>query len=91
LPALESMACGVPAVVSNVYSLPEVTGGAAVQVNPESVEEIAEGAARLLGGRTFYDEYRRAGLARSREFRWDVCARKHIGAFERAVSLFARK
>lgn len=85
LPALESMACGVPVVVSNVYSLPEVTGGAAVQVNPESVEEIADGVARLLRDERFYAECQQAGLARSRLFQWSLCAQKHVEAFERVV------
>lgn len=91
IPALESMACGVPVVVSNTYSLPEVTGEAAVQVNPESVEEIAQGVARLLSDAAFYAECRRAGVARSREFRWDVCGQKHLEAFERAIQIFAAR
>ncbi|MEE9233976.1 MAG: glycosyltransferase family 1 protein [Candidatus Acidoferrales bacterium] len=91
LPALESMACGVPAVVSKLYAHPEVTGGAAVEVDPEKTEEIASAAARLLRDPAFYAERRQAGLARSRQFRWDVCARKHVEAFERAIRLFAEK
>jgi len=89
LPPLESMACGVPVVVSNVFSLPEVVGEAGEKVNPESVEEIAAATAPLLRNPALRAERSRAALARSREFRWDICARKHIEAFERAREAFA--
>lgn len=88
LPALESLACGVPAVVSNVFSLPEVVGDAASAVNPESVEEIAATVAKLLGDAALYERYRQAGLARAREFGWDTSARQHLEAFERARQLY---
>lgn len=92
LPVLESLACGVPAVVSNVFSLPEVAGDAAPAVNPEREEEIAAAAATLLGDAALYERTRRAGLARAREFRWDTSARQHLEAFERARQLYqARK
>lgn len=88
LPVLESMACGVPAVVSNVFSLPEVVGDAALGVNPESEEEIAAAAMKLLRDAALYERLRRAGLARAREFRWDTSARRHLEAFERARQLY---
>ncbi|MFQ5741634.1 MAG: glycosyltransferase [Acidobacteriota bacterium] len=82
-PALESMACEVPVIVSNVFSLPEVVGEAGVQVDPESVEAIAKGIVRLLDDRSLYERCRQAGLARSREFCWETCARKHLEVLER--------
>jgi len=48
LPPLEAMACGTPAVCSNVSSLPEVVGDAAVLVNPENVFDIARGLREAL-------------------------------------------
>ncbi len=88
LPALESLACGVPAVVSNVFSLPEVVGDAALAVNPESVDEIAGAAAKLLRDAGLYERYRQAGLARARAFGWDASAGGHLEAFERARWLY---
>jgi glycosyltransferase involved in cell wall biosynthesis len=71
LPPLEAMACGTPVVVSNVSSLPEVAGGAAVLVDPYDPASIADGIVRAVAD----EETRRAlvarGLARAREFSWE--------------------
>ena len=48
LPPLEAMACGTPVVCSNVSSLPEVVGDAAILVNPENVFDIARGIRDVL-------------------------------------------
>jgi glycosyltransferase involved in cell wall biosynthesis len=48
LPPLEAMACGTPVVTSNVSSLPEVVGDAAMLVNPENVFDIARGIRDVL-------------------------------------------
>ena len=48
LPPLEAMACGTPVVTSNVSSLPEVVGDAAILVNPENVFDIARGIREAL-------------------------------------------
>lgn len=70
LPPLEAMASGIPVVVSDVASLPEVCGDAAAYVNPHNAEEIAEQLDRVLTD----SEYRQAkvslGLERSRLFSW---------------------
>ena len=74
LPPLEAMALGIPALVSQRASLPEVCGDAALYCDPESVEDIASGLARLL-----LDEPTRATLAtrgpeRARALDWDRSA-----------------
>jgi glycosyltransferase involved in cell wall biosynthesis len=71
LPALEAMACGTPVVTSNVSSLPEVTGDAAVLVDPYEVESIAEGMHRVLTDAALSAELRAKGIARAREFSWE--------------------
>ena len=48
LPVLEAMACGVPVMTSNITSLPEVAGDAALLVDPYSVESLATGLQSLL-------------------------------------------
>ena len=71
LPPLEAMACGTPVVTSNVSSLPEVTGDAAILVDPYDVQSIADGMARVLGDPALGAELSARGIVRSREFSWE--------------------
>jgi glycosyltransferase involved in cell wall biosynthesis len=76
LPPLEAMASGTPVVTSNVSSLPEVAGGAAVLVDPYDVESIAEGLRRVLTNPALAAELRQKGLERAREFSWERSVRR---------------
>jgi glycosyltransferase involved in cell wall biosynthesis len=71
LPPLEAMASGTPVVTSNVSSMPEVTGDAAVLVDPYNVGSIVDGIARVLEDPALSAELRRKGIARAREFSWE--------------------
>jgi glycosyltransferase involved in cell wall biosynthesis len=71
LPPLEAMASGTPVVTSNVSSLPEVTGDAAVLVDPYDVDSLVDGMRRVLTDPALAAEMRRMGLARAREFSWE--------------------
>jgi glycosyltransferase involved in cell wall biosynthesis len=70
LPPLEAMASGTPVVTSNVSSLPEVAGGAALLVDPYDPEAIAGAVRMVLTDQTLREDLRRRGLARAREFSW---------------------
>ena len=84
LPVLEAMACGVPVVTSNVSSLPEVAGNAAVLVNPYSVEELSDGINRVLIDANLRERCVVKGLARAKSFTWKRCALETLKAFEEA-------
>jgi glycosyltransferase involved in cell wall biosynthesis len=71
LPPLEAMASGTPVVTSNVSSLPEVAGDAAVLVNPYDAIDIKDGIKRVLTDPILREELRRKGLQRAREFSWE--------------------
>ena len=72
LPPLEAMASGTPVVTSNVSSLPEVAGDAAVLVDPlRRRRDRRRHAPRADRSRRCADELRRKGLARAREFSWE--------------------
>lgn len=75
LPPLEAMASGLPVVTSNGTSLPEVVGDAAVLVDPEDVESIADGIRRVVQDEGLRRELTLRGIERSRSFTWDSCAR----------------
>jgi glycosyltransferase involved in cell wall biosynthesis len=76
LPPLEAMASGTPVVTSNVSSLPEVVGDAAVLVDPYDVDSIIEGMRRVLTDPALAAELRRKGLARARDFSWERSVRR---------------
>ena len=76
LPPLEAMASGTPVVTSNVSSLPEVAGDAAVLVDPYDVDSIVDGLRRVVGDRALAADLRRRGLERAREFSWERSVEK---------------
>lgn len=67
LPPLEAMGCGVPVVCSNVTSLPEAMGGAALLVDATKPEMIAEGVEKVLRDETLRRDMTRRGQARARD------------------------
>jgi len=77
-PVLEAMACGTPVVTSNNSSLPEVTGCAALLVDPRSPQEIADSVQRLLTDETLRSELTCRGLLRARQFTWEKAAKETL-------------
>jgi len=76
LPPLEAMASGTPVVTSNVSSLPEVAGDAAVLVDPYDARAIAEGIYRVLTDETLRRDLRKKGVARAGMFSWETSVRR---------------
>lgn len=74
LPPLEAMACGTPVVTSNVSSLPEVAGDAALLVDPSSVAQIAEALKRIVEDQPLRQDLAEKGIAQARKYRWDDIA-----------------
>jgi len=83
LPPLEAMACGAPVLTSNVCSLPEIMGDAAILANPLNVEEIADGIKRLVQDSSVRAILRKKGLLRAKQFTWDETARRTLQALHR--------
>jgi glycosyltransferase involved in cell wall biosynthesis len=76
LPPLEAMASGTPVVTSNVSSLPEVAGDAAMLVDPLDPAAIADGIYRVLTDQSLRQELKAKGLARSHQFSWEHSVRR---------------
>jgi glycosyltransferase involved in cell wall biosynthesis len=70
LPPLEAMASGVPVLVANTTSLPEVCGEAATYIDPANPASIATALDELLSDETLYKRKRSAGLERARGYTW---------------------
>ncbi len=83
LPPLEAMACGTPVVASRSASLPEVVGEAALLVEPEDVEGLAEALASALGDTGLRARMVAAGLEQSRQFTWEASAHKMLRVYRR--------
>ena len=86
LPVLEAMASGVPVLTSNVSSLPEVAGDAALLVDPNDEDALREGLVRLLDDSAWRTNASARGLARSRDYPWSRCVDATIDAY-RAVNV----
>jgi len=71
LPPLEAMASGTPVITSNVSSLPEVVGDAALLIDPYESGEIANAIRRVLTEPALASDLRQRGLARVKEFSWE--------------------
>ena len=76
LPPLEAMASGTPVVTSNVSSLPEVAGDAAVLVDPYDPQAIADGIYRVLTDEQLRRDMVHKGIARAGQFSWEQSARR---------------
>ena len=83
LPVLEAMAAGCPVVTADRYGTKELAEGAAVLVDPESVDSIASGIRRVLHDDVLRADLLQAGRARSRDFTWKQCAESTMGVLER--------
>ncbi len=86
LPPFEAMACGCPVIVSNATSLPESTGGAALTVDPNSIEDIATAIVQLDRDEATRADLIERGLRRAAVFTWDHCARQTLDSYRKLAS-----
>jgi glycosyltransferase involved in cell wall biosynthesis len=81
LPPLEAMAHGTPVVTSNVTSLPEVVGSAAVLVNPENVFEIMRALHRVLTDQALRNRLKERGYQQTAKFSWESSVRRIVDTY----------
>ena len=82
---LEAFATGTPAIVSNVSSIPEVAGDAAILINPMKTDEIAEAMKRLANDENLKNELREKGKKQVEKFNWEKCARETMAVYKSFV------
>jgi glycosyltransferase involved in cell wall biosynthesis len=85
LPILEAMACGCPVLTSNTTSMPEVSGGNALLVNPKKTEEITFGIKQLLKNPIKRQVMAQKGLEWVKNFSWEKTAAETIAVFEKVA------
>ncbi len=86
LPPLEAMACGTPVITSNVSSLPEVVGDAALTVDPFDVDALATAIARVLRDSELGARLSAQGVARAASFSWEATARTILRVYRQVLA-----
>ncbi|QDR82042.1 glycosyltransferase family 4 protein [Sporomusa termitida] len=86
LPPLEAMQCGIPVLASNVSSIPEVVGEAAILINPLDTEAIADGLEQLLSDTSLYANLKAKGLERAATFQWRQTAQQTLDCYLAAIN-----
>ena len=78
IPIIEAMACGCPVITSNISSMPEVAGDAALLVDPGDVSQISSAMRRLIKDKKLREDMIKRGIKRSSEFSWKKCAKETL-------------
>jgi len=86
LPPLEAMACGSPVITSNVSSLPEVAGDAAVMHDPMDTDALRKAMKRFIDDEDFWREKAAASVKQAARFSWARCAKETIAVYRAAMS-----
>ena len=81
LTVLEAMAVGCPVITSNVYSLPEVAGDAAVLVDPQDTNQLAEAVEMICRDESFAGQLVEKGQQRATAFDWKDCAARVLDVY----------
>lgn len=82
LPPLEAMACGTPAISSNISSLPEVVGKGGLLIDPHQPAEITKAMNKLLTDEAFYQQCKEEALKQVVKFDWQTTAKQTLAAFK---------
>lgn len=82
IPVVEAMACGVPVIVSNVSSLPEVVGDAGLLVDPNSVDQIEQAIRTITTDSKLREKLSKRGLIKAKKFSWKRMAKQVKEVFE---------
>ena len=85
LPVLEAFAASVPVITSNTTSLPEVAGDAAMSIDPQNIDQIAQAMQQVLDDDHLTAMLKQKGLLRARLFTWQACAQATLQVYQKMV------
>ncbi len=85
LPVMEAMALGTPVVTSNISSLPEIVGTAALLVDPENELSIAEALKKLIADPALQDKLAKKGIAQAKKFSWRTAAEETLKVYQKVA------
>jgi len=87
LPPLEAMACGVPSVVSNAASLPEICGSAVLYCNPIDISDIADKIYQVVSNEELRIDLIQRGNQHIKKYNWNTTTKNVCSVFEEAINL----
>ena len=85
LPPLEAMQCGVPVIVSNTSSLPEVVGEAGIMLDPKDADGLCQSLLSLYEDSSLRAELAKKSLLQAAGFSWQRCAEDTVNAYKTAL------
>ena len=85
LPPLEAMACGVPPIVSNVSSLPEVVTQGGLSVDPHDIDGLTQAMQCLTEHIQLREKLQSEALTRAKQLTWQNCAQKTLAVYQQAI------
>jgi glycosyltransferase involved in cell wall biosynthesis len=83
LPVLEALSLGVPTITSNISSLPEIAGGAALLVDPRKKDELAEAMGKIIFDKDVGAELAKKGVDQAKKFSWTKCAKETLEVYKK--------
>ena len=87
MPPLEALACGTPVITSNISSLPEAVGDAALLIDPRAPEQIADALRRILRDDALRHDLMERGPRHARQFTWTRAAELTAQTYRRALGV----
>ncbi len=86
LPLIEAMNCGCPAIIANCSSLPEISAGSSILVNPADTESICDGMVQISENRQLRQTLSEKSLLRASNFSWNTTAYETLKGYKRIYS-----
>lgn len=87
IPILEAFVSGCPVIASNITSIPEVGGDAAIYVDPTNASEIEDAVVRLCNDPLLQSQLKIRGLMRAKQFSWEKAAGETLAVYGRVLDL----
>ena len=82
-PVLEAMACGTPVITSNISSLPEVAGDAAILINPYDIKQLSEAMHLIATDAQLQNRLSQLGIERAKKFSWEKTGKATVEILSR--------
>ena len=85
LPVLEAMASGCPVITSHTSSMPELTGTAAIHIDPFNTQDIADALQGVISSKSLQEQLKKAEIDRAKEYTWKKAAEATLAIFEKPL------